>query len=161
LSDIVTVIAASVPLVRRGSLHFGKCPFHAGGDEKTGSLVVYTKPTRAKKPFFRCFGCGETGDIFDWVMKLKGMTFTEARKFLGSPDYKKSTRAEKLAREEASRQRLDRAHQKTLWLRRMDKAYGHTAGDYLADQGMSLRELRELFSWLPDWREWLATKPRQ
>lgn len=49
------------------------CPFHK---EKTASMKIYKKD-------FHCFGCGENGDIFTFVMLMDGLTFKEAFKELG------------------------------------------------------------------------------
>lgn len=49
------------------------CPFHK---EKTASMKIYPKD-------FYCFGCGENGDIFTFVMLMDGLTFKEAFKTLG------------------------------------------------------------------------------
>lgn len=52
-----------------GSLK-GLCPFH---DERTPSFTVRTSTGR-----YRCFGCGESGDVFDFLVKTTGVTFVEA-----------------------------------------------------------------------------------
>src|SRR5262249_40632007 len=51
------------------------CPFH---NEKTPSFFV-----NSSKQLFKCFGCGEGGDVIKFVMKREGMTFVEAVKELG------------------------------------------------------------------------------
>lgn len=55
-----------------------KCPFH---NEKTPSLSVKFFPDKNKEKF-KCFGCGEVGDSIDFIIKLKGMEYLEARKYL-------------------------------------------------------------------------------
>lgn len=67
--DIVAVISEHVSLTRKGKSFWGLCPFHA---EKDASFSV-----NAEKQVYKCFGCGEGGDVFSFVMKVKGLTFAE------------------------------------------------------------------------------------
>lgn len=53
---------------------FIRCPFHNG--DKNASLKIY-------KDSFYCFGCGASGDVFDFVRRMDGMSFKEAFLFLG------------------------------------------------------------------------------
>ncbi|MBN2104476.1 DNA primase [bacterium] len=69
-TDIVEVISQYVSLKRRGKSYFGLCPFH---QEKTPSFHV--DPVRG---FYHCFGCGEGGNVFSFVMKMDRVTFPEA-----------------------------------------------------------------------------------
>ncbi len=69
-ADIVEVISAHVRLRRTGRNFVGLCPFH---NEKTPSFSV--NPERG---FFHCFGCGAGGTVFNFVMRLEGLTFPEA-----------------------------------------------------------------------------------
>jgi DNA primase len=65
------VVSAHVTLRRAGGGSLkGLCPFH---DEKTPSFHV--TPARS---FFHCFGCQEGGDVFDFVMRVEGLAFTDA-----------------------------------------------------------------------------------
>jgi DNA primase len=65
------VVSGYVTLKRAGGGSLkGLCPFH---DEKTPSFNV--NPARQ---FFHCFGCGEGGDVISFLMKVDGLTFTEA-----------------------------------------------------------------------------------
>lgn len=69
-ADIVQVIGEYVELKKAGSRFTGLCPFHA---EKTPSFSV--NPQRG---FFHCFGCGESGDVFAFLMKYNRLSFPEA-----------------------------------------------------------------------------------
>ncbi|MEU0313377.1 DNA primase [Nocardioides sp. NPDC006273] len=70
------IISQQVTLRRAGpGTYKGLCPFH---DEKTPSFNV--NPSRG---FYKCFGCGEGGDVIDFVMKLEGLSFFEAVERLG------------------------------------------------------------------------------
>ena len=73
-NDIVDVIGNYIKLEKRGSSHIGHCPFHG---EKTPSFHV----SRAKQ-MFHCFGCGEGGSVYGFVMKYENLTFPEAIKVL-------------------------------------------------------------------------------
>ena len=73
-ADIVQVIGEYVELKRAGTRFSGLCPFHA---EKTPSFSV-----NPQGQFFHCFGCGESGDVFSFVMKYHHMDFPETLKML-------------------------------------------------------------------------------
>ena len=76
LGDVVE--AAGVRLTGRGRVRQGVCPFHS---ENEGSFTVYSDSER-----FYCFGCGEGGDVLDFIQKIEGLTLPEAIARLdGSP----------------------------------------------------------------------------
>ncbi len=68
--DIVQLISQYIPLKRAGKNFKALCPFHG---EKTPSFTV-----SPEKQFFHCFGCGASGDIFQFLMKMENLTFPEA-----------------------------------------------------------------------------------
>ena len=73
-----TVEASGVRLRGRGRVRQGVCPFH---DEAEGSFTVYGDSER-----FYCFGCGEGGDVLDFVRRVENLSLPEAIARLdGSP----------------------------------------------------------------------------
>jgi DNA primase len=69
--DIVRIVGDYLKLRKTGAQNYtGLCPFHK---EKTGSFSV-----NATRGFYYCFGCHATGDVFNFVMKMEGLSFPEA-----------------------------------------------------------------------------------
>jgi DNA primase len=69
-ADIVRVIGEYLQLKKAGQNFRGLCPFHS---EKTPSFNVH--PT---KQIYHCFGCGQGGDVFKFVMEMEKCAFPEA-----------------------------------------------------------------------------------
>ena len=69
-SDIVDIVSDYVRLKKQGRNYVGLCPFH---NEKTPSFMV-----SQEKQIYRCFGCGEGGNIFSFLMKRGNLSFPEA-----------------------------------------------------------------------------------
>ncbi|HLY38107.1 MAG TPA: DNA primase [Candidatus Binatia bacterium] len=69
-ANLAEVVADVVALRRRGRGGVGLCPFHA---EKTPSFTV-----NEERGFYHCFGCGEHGDVFAFVMKIESLAFPDA-----------------------------------------------------------------------------------
>ena len=89
-SNIVDVISRFVSLKKRGRNFTGLCPFH---QEKTPSFSV-----NPEKQIFHCFGCGEGGNVFTFLMKHERLSFVDSVKLLSeetgieipiSPEFKK------------------------------------------------------------------------
>jgi len=74
--DIVDLIGRHVGLKKAGRTWKGLCPFHG---EKTPSFIV--SPDRGT---YHCFGCGEGGNVFGFLMKHEGMSFPEAVRSLAA-----------------------------------------------------------------------------
>lgn len=72
--DIVDLISDYVELKKAGQNYKGLCPFHS---EKTPSFVV-----SPEKQMYHCFGCGEGGNIFSFMIRHDNLTFPEAVKVL-------------------------------------------------------------------------------
>ncbi|MCC5942210.1 MAG: DNA primase [Balneolaceae bacterium] len=73
-ADIVEVVGDYVKLKKSGSGFTGLCPFH---NEKTPSFHV-----TPKLGIYKCFGCGESGDVFSFVMAQEGISFPESLRTL-------------------------------------------------------------------------------
>lgn len=74
-ADIVSIVGEYVKLKRVGNSFRGPCPFHHGKDPN------FSVTTRGG---FKCFVCGESGDVFTFVQKYLGLDFVEAVKLVGS-----------------------------------------------------------------------------
>jgi DNA primase len=69
--DIVSVVQEYVPTLKKsGRNYFGICPFH---QEKTPSFSV-----NSDLGLFKCFGCGEGGDVIKFIEKIEGLDFSHA-----------------------------------------------------------------------------------
>jgi len=100
-NDIVDVISSYVSLQKKGSNYMCCCPFHG---EKTPSFSV----NRARQ-IYKCFGCGEGGNVITFVMKYENCTFPEALKMLAEKagvELPQAEYSEEVKRRESRRQRL-------------------------------------------------------
>jgi DNA primase len=71
-ADITQIIGECVDLKRAGVRFLGRCPFH---NEKTPSFSVHPG-----QQFFHCFGCGASGDVFEFLMRFHNLDFPAAMK---------------------------------------------------------------------------------
>ncbi|MHB8810702.1 MAG: CHC2 zinc finger domain-containing protein, partial [Desulfobulbaceae bacterium] len=132
-ADIVQVIGEYVELKKAGARFTGLCPFHA---EKTPSFSV-----NPQSQFFHCFGCGESGDVFSFLMKYSRLTFPEALKELARryqidlPE-PQLTDAEKQRLRE--REMLYRVNEEAarIYQQYLDAPEGEKARDYLRRRGV-------------------------
>ena len=67
--NIVDVISSYIPLTKKGRNYFGLCPFH---DDHTPSLSI-----SPEKQIYKCFVCGESGNVFNFVMNYEHLSFPE------------------------------------------------------------------------------------
>jgi len=126
--DIVDLVGQRVQLKKAGKNYQGLCPFH---DDKRPSFTV-----NPQLQIYKCWSCGEGGDIFSWVMKTQNVEFPEAKEILaasagvtlsrrGSDRVSKSERALNLEIMEAA-----------LAFFREHLAKSPIAKDYLSGRGM-------------------------
>lgn len=75
-TDIVEIIQERTPLKKAGRNYKGLCPFHG---EKTPSFMV-----NPELQIYKCFGCGEGGDVFTFLQKTEGLEFGEVLQMLAA-----------------------------------------------------------------------------
>ncbi|MFW0871042.1 MAG: DNA primase [Patescibacteria group bacterium] len=131
---IEEVVGRYVELKKAGINYSGLCPFHS---EKTPSFFV--SPERGS---YKCFGCGEGGDIFSFVQAMEGMEFLEVlKKFseeLGIPLEQKEYS------KQASRDSKDNYYAIMEWARwywQKELATHSEALDYLKKRGFTKQQI--------------------
>jgi DNA primase len=148
-ADIVEVIGEHVQLKRSGKDYKAPCPFHS---ERTPSFYVVPS-----KGFYHCFGCGEKGDVFNFLMKKVGLNFQEAVRALATRVGVEIPADTQHAGDDPHRKLYEAVayaadfFQTRLWA---DEA-GERARQYLVSRGIS-KETAERFGvgYAPDaWRE--------
>lgn len=148
--DLVGLVGRHVALKKAGRSFKGLCPFH---HEKTPSFTV--NPDRG---IFHCFGCGESGNAFEFLMRIEGLTFPEAARALAAdcgvqiPEGASGRReeaglAERLLEANAIAQRLYRSA--------LASRDGEAARAYLTERGLGAAEIEQFgIGFAPDgWDE--------
>ncbi len=130
--DLVQLVGERVSLRRAGRTFKGLCPFHA---EKTPSFTV--DPDRRT---YKCFGCGEGGDAFDWMIRMEGLDKAGALTTLAERAGVELTR--RTATEGEREKRLRSAHETAHFyfrqaLRGTDP--GRAAAAYLERRGIAAK----------------------
>ena len=140
-TDVVAVIGRHVELQRSGRTWKGCCPFHG---ERTPSFHVYPEDKH-----FKCYGCGEYGDVFKFLQKLEGKEFPEVVRSLAAEvgvEIPEETVEDTV---EARRRRKERAEALAAcdaaaryWQARLWSPHGESGRAYLASRGISEEESR-------------------
>lgn len=126
--SIVDLVGQVVRLKRSGKNWTGLCPFHS---DKKPSFSVSDQ-----SGYYRCWSCGETGSIFDWVMKTQNLTFGEAVKVLA--DQAGVVLSRQQGRPEEKEVKLGRlaAMESALSFFRTELARSNMALDYCKGRGL-------------------------
>ncbi len=95
------IVMKDIPLHKKGREYVGQCPFH---HEKTASFFV-----NDDKGTYYCFGCGASGNIFDYMINKHGMHFMQAVENLAN--------IAGIKLPEQTKQPLDIRHQRNLMLK--------------------------------------------
>ncbi|HEX2844708.1 MAG TPA: DNA primase, partial [Candidatus Limnocylindria bacterium] len=126
----IDVVGETVALKRAGTVYKGLCPFHA---EKTPSFIV-----TPERETWHCFGCGEHGDIFTFLMRRDGLEFREALERLAEKAGVELS--ERSAREDRRKKRLREALEAAIgWYREvlLQAHQAEKARAYLAERGFT------------------------
>lgn len=135
--DIVDVISKYVPLVARGKNYFGVCPFH---DDHSPSMSV-----SKDKQIYKCFSCGATGNVFNFIEDYENVSFKEALKILADIagisingiDVKSSNR-------DVNKSLYDIYEVSSkLYINNLNTNYGVSAKEYLHNRGITDDLIRE------------------
>ncbi len=135
-ADIVKIVGEHVRLRKAGAQSWsGLCPFHG---EKSPSFNVH-----AARQFFHCFGCGASGDVFTFVMRIENLPFPEAVRAVaakcGIPLPKHEFSSAEEAREHRERARLLDLHEwACAWFEeQLRSPEGTAAKAYLLGRGLT------------------------
>ena len=149
-TDIVSVVGQYVPLKRSGKSYIACCPFHR---EKTPSFNV-----SPERQIFKCFGCGEGGNVFGFLMRQESLSFPEAVRLLADRAGIAIQEKEGESRRVGTDRR--RVREVNLWAARLFRKWfespdGADARAYLDHRGISEQTARRFgLGWAPD--EWDA-----
>lgn len=146
-ADILEVVSEYVQLKKSGGNFRGLCPFHS---EKTPSFNV-----SQEKQFFHCFGCGASGNAFNFLMKIENIAFPESVRLLASrygitiPDSVDGNRKEKDEREILYE--LNRSAAEFFERQLHHPQIGARARKYIQDRGISQETAKRfLLGFAPD-----------
>jgi len=133
--NIVEVVQEYLPLKKAGTNWKGLCPFHS---EKSPSFMV-----SEDRMIFHCFGCGEGGDVFTFLMKMEGYEFPEVLKLLADRAGVKIERRDPKIQHEKNLlaeivELASRFYQKVL----TDSPQAETARQYLSNRELKTETIR-------------------
>jgi DNA primase len=141
-ADIVKVIEQYIRLRKAGAVNYsGLCPFHK---EKSPSFSVH-----AVRQFYHCFGCGVSGDVFSFVVKIENVSFPEAVRIVaqkcGIPLPKKEYSSPEEAAEARLRRKLLDLHEAAaaFYEEQLRGPEGAIAREYLAGRGLDQKGIEK------------------
>ncbi len=135
--DIVDVISRYVPLVARGKNFFGVCPFH---DDHSPSMSV-----SKDKQIYKCFSCGATGNVFNFIQDYENVSFKEALRILsdiaGISIHGLDVKSNKRDINKNLYDIYDISSK--LFINNLSTNYGKSAKEYLYNRGITDQLIRE------------------
>lgn len=138
---MVALIGRHIELKRAGRTWKGCCPFHG---ERTPSFHVYTEDKH-----YKCYGCGEYGNVFTFLQKLQGKEFPEVVRELAAEVGIEIPESDAQETAEAQRRRKERNELQAAcdtaaryWAARLASSYGKDAQGYLASRGVAEEQVK-------------------
>lgn len=148
--DLVEIVSEYTRLKRSGRTFRGPCPLHGGSGPNFS--------VDPSKNVFKCFTCGEAGDIFSFPMKHLGMDFLDAVRFVAArAGVEIPERQERRPEDDPNRRLYDVNDFAAEWFRRRlwDDAEGRRAREYLEGRGIGKKAAERFgLGWAPE--EWTA-----
>ncbi len=131
-ADILEIVGDHVQLRRSGKSYRGPCPLH-GGDGPNFAVDP-------QRQIFKCFVCGEGGDVFGFLMKHLGFEFPEAVRHVGARVGIEVPDREERREDPYAPLRGVLAFAAEWFQSRLREPAGAGARDYLRRRGLSLEE---------------------
>ena len=137
-ANIVDIIRDYVPLTQKGKNYFGICPFH---DDHNPSMSVSND-----KQMYKCFVCGNAGNVFNFIMEYEKVSFMEAVKIVAEKQgvsININTKQEKKIDNTDKRlyEIYDIAYK--FYQNNLNTTYGKTAKKYLSDRKINDNIIKE------------------
>lgn len=130
-ADIVAIVGEYVKLKRVGNSFRGPCPFHHGKNDNFSVTL---------RGGYKCFVCGESGDVFTFVQKHLGLDFVEAVKLVGAKAGVEVREVARRTEEKDPREpffEINAAASDFFRRRLWESPDGATAREYLASRGLT------------------------
>lgn len=138
-NEITELVSEYLPLKPKGKNFFGLCPFH---NEKTPSFSV-----DPEKQFYHCFGCGEGGNVFTFIMAQENLDFIDSVKFLAErkgislPGSSERTQDEEMRKHRELLYRINK-ESAMYYHERLLSQDGRQALEYLKSRGMDYKIIK-------------------
>jgi DNA primase len=136
-----SVVASYVTIKRSGRNYVACCPFHS---EKTPSFHI-----NVADGYYKCFGCGVSGDVFSFIMGMEKMDFVEALRFLAEragmqmPKWDKSSHDDKNSQERKRLYALNR--EANIYFYRTLKKFPHACDYWLNKRQLSVNTIQKVY----------------
>ena len=137
-ADIVDIIRDYVPLTQKGKNYFGVCPFH---DDHNPSMSV-----SSDKQMYKCFVCGNAGNVFNFIMEYEKVSFMEAVKIVAAKQgITIDIKTDKKENINTSYKRLYDIYDISykFYQNNLNTTYGKSAKKYLSDRNINEEIIKE------------------